>query len=159
MPGAMSDDELELLITVVLGADDRHSAHTACAGLLERIGGRLVTAADCSDEEPGCWSVSIARRTGETGRHTAALSRAVRTFLRELGPDFARQHVSCEPPTAWSVVDEPESIGRLVPGGERLLVEAWFDDALAALPPTGAGAGQNGGAPAETAHPDHQKST
>ncbi|WP_344127612.1 hypothetical protein [Saccharopolyspora halophila] len=155
----MGNDELELLVTVVLAADDEHSAHTACADLLERTGGRPVTAADCSEEEPGCWSVSIARRTGETGRRTAALSRAVRTFLRELGPGFARQRVSCEPPTAWAVVDEPESIGQLVPGGERLLVEAWFDDALDALPLTGASAGRNGSAAAEVTHPGDLKST
>jgi hypothetical protein len=157
MPGAMSDDELELLITVVLGAEDETSAHTACANLLDRIGGRPVNAADCSDEEPGCWSVSIAGRAGETGRHPAALSRAVRGFLRELGPGFSRQRVSCAPPTAWAVVDEPELVAELVPGGERLLVEAWLDDALDTLPLSGAGNDTN--AATETAHPDHQKST
>lgn len=154
MPGAMSDDELELLITVVLGAEDENSAHTACAHLLDRIGGRVVDAADCSDEEPGCWSVSLAARTGETGPHPAALSRAVRGFLRELGPAFARHRVSCAPPTAWTVVDEPELIGELVPGGERLLVEAWLDDALDTLPLSGA---STAGAAADTAHPDPQK--
>jgi hypothetical protein len=33
--------------------------------------------------------------------------------------------VSCEPPTAWTVLDEPENIAELVPGAERLLIEAW----------------------------------
>ena len=154
MLGAMSDDELELLITVVLGAEDENRAHTACANLLNRIGGWVVNAADCSDEEPGCWSVSLAARTGETGPHPAALSRAVRGFLRGLGPEFSRHRVSCAPPTAWTVVDEPELIGALVPGGERLLVEAWLADALDALPLSGASTAGTGHA---AAHPDPQK--
>ena len=154
MPGAMSDEELELLITVVLAAEDENSAHAACANLLSRIGGRVVNTADCSDEEPGCWSVSLAARSGETGPHPAALSRAVRGFLRELGPEFARHRVSCAPPTAWTVVDEPELIGELVPGGERLLVEAWLDDALDALPLSGASSANDAHA---AAHPDPRK--
>ncbi|MFC7341297.1 hypothetical protein [Saccharopolyspora griseoalba] len=152
----MTDDELELLITVVLGAEDETSARTACADLLDRVGGEPVNAADCSDEEPGCWSVTIAGRTGETGRHPAALSRAVRGLLRELGPGFARQRVSCAPPTAWTVVDEPDLVAELVPGGERLLVEAWLDDALD-LPLLGAG--NNAHTATEIAHPDPHKST
>jgi hypothetical protein len=117
--------ELELLITVVVGADDERSAHAACRGLVQRIGGRIVASGDCSDEEPGCWSVTISRASAETGQHVAGLSRAVRNFLRELGPDYARHRVSCEPPTAWTVVDHPDLVDDLVDGGERLLVEAW----------------------------------
>ncbi|MBB5153763.1 hypothetical protein [Saccharopolyspora phatthalungensis] len=117
--------ELELLITVVVGADDEQSAHAACRDLVQRIGGRIVASGDCSDEEPGCWSVTISRASAETGQHVAGLSRAVRNFLRELGPGYARHRVSCEPPTAWTVVEHPDLVGDLVVGGERLLVEAW----------------------------------
>ncbi|GAA0511940.1 hypothetical protein GCM10011581_02190 [Saccharopolyspora subtropica] len=119
------NSELELLITVVVGADDGRSAHAACRDLVNRIGGRIVAAGDCSDEEPGCWSVTISRRCAETGHHVAGLSRAVRNFLRELGPDYARHRVSCEPPTAWTVVEHPDLVEALVVGGERILVEAW----------------------------------
>ncbi|WP_190818912.1 hypothetical protein [Saccharopolyspora pogona] len=117
--------ELELLITVVVAADDEPSARAACRGLVQRIGGRIVASGDCSDEEPGCWSVTISRGSAETGQHVAGLSRAVRNFLRALGPDYARHRVSCEPPTAWAVVDHPDLVGNLVGGGERMLVEAW----------------------------------
>ncbi|MEU6269345.1 hypothetical protein [Saccharopolyspora shandongensis] len=117
--------ELELLIIVVVAADDETAARTACRDLVRRIDGRIVASGDCSDEEPGCWSVTISRASAETGQHVAGLSRAVRNFLRELGPDYARHRVSCEPPTAWTVVEHPELVGDLVAGGERLLVEAW----------------------------------
>ncbi|MGP4021071.1 hypothetical protein [Saccharopolyspora sp. 5N708] len=117
--------EIELLITVVVGADDERSARAACRGLVQRIGGRIVASGDCSDEEPGCWSVTISRACAETGQHVAGLSRAVRNFLRELGPDYARHRVSCEPPTAWTVVDHPDLVADLVDDGERLLVEVW----------------------------------
>ncbi|MCI2423146.1 hypothetical protein MOQ72_37580 [Saccharopolyspora sp. K220] len=122
--------ELELLITVVVGADDERSARAACRGLVQRIGGRIVASGDCSDEEPGCWSVTISRACPESGQHVAGLSRAVRNFLRELGPDYARHRVSCEPPTAWTVVDHPDLVGDLVDGGERLLVEVWAGGSL-----------------------------
>ncbi|SFS55998.1 hypothetical protein [Saccharopolyspora flava] len=121
--------ELELLITVVVGAQDEASARQACEGLLRRVGAEVVTVADCSDEEPGCWSLTMSRGTGETGWHVAALSRVVRNFLRELGPEYARYRVACAPPTAWSVVDDPELIGELVPAGERLLIETWSEEA------------------------------
>ncbi|MDI2031610.1 hypothetical protein QFW96_23480 [Saccharopolyspora sp. TS4A08] len=121
--------ELELHITVVVGAQDEASAREACEGLVRRIDGRVITAADCSDEEPGCWALTMSRGTGETGWHVAALSRVVRNFLRELGPDYARHRVACAPPTAWSVVDDPELVGELVPAGERLLIETWSEEA------------------------------
>lgn len=120
---AMVEDELELLITVVVGADDAHRAKSSCGPLLERAGGRVVSCADCSDEEPGCWSVTISRAAETSGAGQAALSRAVRNFLRELGT--GQSSVSCEPPTAWAVLDDPEVVGDLVNGGERVLVEAW----------------------------------
>ena len=120
---AMDEDELELLITVVVGADDAHRAQSSCGPLLERAGGRVVSCADCSDEEPGCWSVTISRAAETSGTGQAALSRAVRNFLRELG--IAHPRVSCEPPTAWAVLDDPDVVGGLVGGGERVLVEAW----------------------------------
>ncbi|MGW1679838.1 hypothetical protein [Saccharopolyspora sp. NPDC002376] len=125
-----NNNELELLITVVVGADDERSARTACRELVQNVGGRVVASGDCSDEEPGCWSVTISRDCAETGQHVAGLSRAVRNFLRELGPDYARHRVACEPPTAWTVVDHPELVGALVSGGERLLVEVWAGDSL-----------------------------
>ncbi|RRO15392.1 hypothetical protein EIL87_15100 [Saccharopolyspora rhizosphaerae] len=121
--------ELELLITVVVGAQDEASTRAACADLLRRVGGEVVSVADCSDEEPGCWSLTMSRGTGESGWHVASLSRVVRNFLRELGPGHARYRVACAPPTAWAVVDDPELIGELVPAGERLLVEAWSEEA------------------------------
>ncbi|GAA4851747.1 hypothetical protein GCM10025787_38830 [Saccharopolyspora rosea] len=128
MPLAMAEDtELDMLITVVVAADDEQAARTACRDLVHRTGGRIVDCADCSDEEPGCWAVAIRRDCAESGRHVAALSRTVRNFLRELGPDFARHRVSCEPPTAWTVVDHPDLMGDLVEGGERMLVEVWSD--------------------------------
>lgn len=118
--------ELELLITVVVGADDDHTARAACRDLTEELGGRIVESGDCSDEEPGCRSVTIARAGESATDHVpATLSRAVRNLLRRLGPEFARHRVSCEPPTAWTVVDNPELVTKLVTGGERLLVEAW----------------------------------
>jgi hypothetical protein len=36
--------------------------------------------------------------------------------------------VSCEPPTAWTVLEDPDTVTALVPGAERLLVEAWYGD-------------------------------
>ncbi|MDA3625944.1 hypothetical protein OU415_10885 [Saccharopolyspora sp. WRP15-2] len=125
-----NNNELELLITVVVGADDESSARAACRELVQKVGGRVVASGDCSDEEPGCWSVTISRDCAETGQHVAGLSRAVRNFLRELGPDYARHRVACEPPTAWTVVDHPELVDALVSGGERLLVEVWAGDSL-----------------------------
>ncbi|GAA2783639.1 hypothetical protein [Saccharopolyspora taberi] len=119
------NNELELLVTVVVGADDERSARHACRGFVQRFGGRIVESGDCSDEEPGCWSVTISRSSGAPDTGPGALSRAVRNFLRELGPDYARHRVSCEPPTAWTVVDNPDLVGELVDGGERVLVEAW----------------------------------
>lgn len=125
-----ADTELELLITVVVAAVDDEAARTACQGLLTRVDGRVVESCDCSDEEPGCWSVTIGRDRREDGPQTgsAALSRAVRNLLRELGPSFARHRVACAPPTAWAVVDDPELMGEYVSGGERLMVEAWEGD-------------------------------
>lgn len=124
----MDDTELELMITVVVGAETERDARHACQGLLDRVGGRIVECGDCSDEEPGCWSVTINRSGGTAGDGlgSVALSRSVRTFMHELGPEFAAQRVACEPPTAWTVVDNPDLVESLVTGGERLLVEAWL---------------------------------
>ena len=130
------DTELELLITVVVAAGDERAARAACGDLLHAIGGRIVESGDCSDEEPGCWSVTISRASGESGQYigAAALSRTVRRFLRELGPSYATHRVSCESPTAWTVVDNPELVGALVDGGERMLVEAWLGGPVLPIP-------------------------
>ncbi|MCP2262044.1 hypothetical protein LX15_005776 [Streptoalloteichus tenebrarius] len=121
------DEELELLVTAVVAADGAAQARAACRALQERVGGRVVETVDCSDEDPGCWSVTVRVTPGERVGSTAAaaLSRSVRSLLRALGPGFATGRVSCEPPTAWTVVDDPDLVALLVPGGERLLVEAW----------------------------------
>jgi hypothetical protein len=124
-PAMPSDTELELLITAVVGAADEAGARACCEPLRQRLGARVVECLDCSDEEPGCWSVMLGRGGPGGSAHPGALSRAVRTLLRELGEDFARLRVSCEPPTAWTVLDDPELVQQLVDGGERLLVEAW----------------------------------
>lgn len=131
----MVDDELELLITVVVAAENESQARNACLGLVGLGGGRIVEAGDCSDEEPGCWSVTISQPSPEraAASDAGALSRAVRTFVRGLGADVSMPRVSCEPPTAWTVLDEPDLLAQLVPGGERVLVEAW----LGASPMTG----------------------
>ncbi len=123
----MVGEDLELLITAVVAADDGKQARAACAALLRRVGGRVVRAFDCSDEEPGCWSVTISRVSGEraTQNVAGALARAVRTFVRQLGDEFPTPRVACEPPTAWTVLDDPALLDGLVPGAERLLVEAW----------------------------------
>ena len=123
----MVGEDLELLITAVVAADDEQQARAACADLLRQVGGRVVRALDCSDEEPGCWSVTISRVSGEraTQNVAGALARAVRTFVRQLGDEFPTPRVACEPPTAWTVLEDPALLDGLVPGAERLLVEAW----------------------------------
>jgi hypothetical protein len=123
----MRRDGLELLITVVVGAEGDGQAREACHALLHRIGGRIIESSDCSDEEPGCWSVTISQYHADlaTPVDNASLANAVRRFMRGLGPDFATSRVSCEPPTAWTVLDDPELVEVLVPGGERMLVEVW----------------------------------
>ncbi|MFJ6669904.1 hypothetical protein ACIQMJ_02215 [Actinosynnema sp. NPDC091369] len=123
----MVGEDLELLITAVVAADDDRQARAACAALLRQVGGRVVRAIDCSDEEPGCWSVTISRVSGEraTQNVAGALARAVRTFVRQLGDEFPTPRVACEPPTAWTVLEDPALLDGLVPGAERLLVEAW----------------------------------
>ncbi|WP_238598315.1 hypothetical protein [Saccharothrix sp. ALI-22-I] len=123
----MVGDDLELLITAVVAADDEQQARAACAALLRRIGGRVVRVFDCSDEEPGCWSVTISLLSGEraTQNVAGALARAVRTFVRQLGDEFPTPRVACEPPTAWTVLEDPALLDGLVPGAERFLVEAW----------------------------------
>ena len=119
-----------LLITVVVEAADEQQALAACDALISATGARVVDARDCSDEEPGCWAVVITRPSPEKATHnvSAALARAVRTFVRGLGDGFPTPRVACEPPTAWTVLDEPELISALVPGAERVLVEAWTGD-------------------------------
>jgi hypothetical protein len=124
----MSDGiKLELLITVVVSATDDRSARASCLPLVRRVNGRIAESADCSDEEPGCWSVTIGRAAGQA-RHwpgSTALSRAIRELLRELGLAYTRQRIACEFPTAWTVIDDPDLLAPLVTGGERILVEAW----------------------------------
>src|SRR4030081_3511994 len=123
----MRRDGLELLITVVVGAEGDGQAREACRALLRRIGGRVIESSDCSDEEPGCWSVTLRQYNGDPAMPVgnASLANTVRRFMRGLGPGFATSRVSCEPPTAWTVLDDPELVEVLVPGGERLLVEVW----------------------------------
>ncbi|PRY46497.1 hypothetical protein [Umezawaea tangerina] len=123
----MAEEDLELLITVVVGADDEQQARDACAGLVRRVDGRVLQVGDCSDEEPGCWSVTIGATSGEQVTHgvAGALARSVRAFVRLLGDDFPMPRVACEPPTAWTVLDDPDVLDPVVPGGERLLVESW----------------------------------
>lgn len=122
----MGAEDLELLVTIVVGAADEQQARAACEELVSRAGGVVVAARDCSDEEPGCWSVAITVTTDEKATHSVsgALGRAVRTFVRGL-EGFPTPRVACEPPTAWTVLDDPDLIDVLVPGGERILVEAW----------------------------------
>ncbi|WP_394614053.1 hypothetical protein JNUCC0626_29775 [Lentzea sp. JNUCC 0626] len=126
----MDQDDLVLLITVVVEAADEHQARAACDALLTRAGAQIVDARDCSDEEPNCWAVVITRPSTEKATHNvaAALARAVRTFVRGLGDDFPTPRVACEPPTAWTVLDEPALISKLVPGAERVMVEVWAGD-------------------------------
>ncbi|AOS65786.1 hypothetical protein [Actinoalloteichus hymeniacidonis] len=152
----MVEDRFELLVTVVVGAENERRARAACQGLLSLAGGRIVEAGDCSAEEPGCWSVTIRRSAEVTASEdeAATLGRAVRRFLRRLGPKFANSRVACEPPTAWSVIDDPELLGTVIPSGERLLIEAWSDDSALPLDTTpvagpasaesGPGAGESG---------------
>jgi hypothetical protein len=123
----MADEDLELLITVVVGADDEQQARDACAGLIRQVGGQVVEAGDCSDEEPGCWSVTISAPSGErvSENVAGALARSVRAFVRLLGEDVPMPRVACEPPTAWAVLDDPDVLEVLVRGAERMLVESW----------------------------------
>jgi hypothetical protein len=134
----MGEEEFELLITVVVAAHDNEHSRRACQLLLDQIGGAMVGSRDCSDEEPGCWAVTIRRRSGVTAvpGDPAGLARAVRVFVRGLSPKAGVPQIACEPPTAWTVLDDPELIAELVPGGERMLVEAW-SGVTAQLPPTG----------------------
>jgi hypothetical protein len=121
------DESIELLVTVVVAAEGEEAARDACEQLCWQVEGQIVDSADCSAEEPGCWAVTIAVPTDERATYNMAapLARAVRRFVRSLGPNQSIPRVSCEPPTAWTVLDEPESIAQLVSGAERLLIEAW----------------------------------
>lgn len=121
------DESIELLVTVVVAAEGEEAARDACEQLCWQVEGQIVDSADCSAEEPGCWAVTIAVPTDERATYNMAapLARAVRRFVRSLGPNQSIPRVSCEPPTAWTVLDEPESIAQLVSGSERLLIEAW----------------------------------
>ena len=121
------DDHVELLVTVVLAAEGERAARAACRNLVWQVDGRIVASADCSAEEPGCWSVTLRVPSEERATHhvAAPLARAVRQFVRGLGPEFVVPTVSCEPPTAWTVLDDPDAVQSLVNGAERLLVEAW----------------------------------
>ena len=123
----MGAEDLELLVTIVVEAADEQQARAACEPLVSRVDGRVVEARDTSDEEPGCWSVAITVASDEKATHSVsgALGRAVRTFVRRLGDGLPTPRVQCEPPTAWTVLDDPDLINGLVPGAERILVEAW----------------------------------
>jgi hypothetical protein len=124
------DNTVELVITVVVVVDDEQAARGACAELVFRISGQIVDITDCSAEEPGCWAVTISLASDErpTTNLAGALARAVRQFVRELTPGLPMPRVACEPPTAWTVLDDPDIIGALVPDAERLLIEAWHGD-------------------------------
>jgi hypothetical protein len=124
------DDHVELLVTVVLAAETDQAARSACGHVKWQVDGRIVATADCSAEEPGCWSVTMRVPSEERATHNIAapLARAVRQFVRGLGPDFVVPRVSCEPPTAWTVLDDPDAVMTLVEGAERILVEAWYGD-------------------------------
>lgn len=124
------DDHVALLVTVVLAAEHEQAARSACSQLMWQVDGRVVETADCSAEEPGCWSVTLRVPSEERATHNVAapLARAVRQFVRGLGPDITLPRVSCAPPTAWTVLDDPDAVTALVPGGERILVEAWYGD-------------------------------
>jgi hypothetical protein len=124
------DDRVALLVTVVLAAGHEQAARSACAQLMWQVDGRVVETTDCSAEEPGCWSVTMRVPSEERATHNVAapLARAVRQFVRGLGPDVPLPRVSCEPPTAWTVLDDPDAVTELVAGGERILVEAWYGD-------------------------------
>ncbi|GAB2734721.1 hypothetical protein GCM10027174_04490 [Salinifilum aidingensis] len=117
-------------ITAVVGAESASAAVDACSALAELLSGEVAGAVDCSAEEPGCWAVTI-RRAGaaSSGAQPAevTLSGAVRRMLRALGAPLARGQVHCAPPTAWAVLEHPELLAELVPGGERLLLEAHSD--------------------------------
>lgn len=121
------ENRVDLLVTVVLAAGDERAARQACQELRWHVDGRIVEATDCSAEEPGCWSVTMRVPTEERATHQVAapLARAVRQFVRNLGPAFPTPRVACEPPTAWTVLDDPDAVDGLVSGAERLLVEAW----------------------------------
>jgi hypothetical protein len=123
---AMTDDRVALLVTVVLAAEGERAARAACQELVWQVDGHIVESADCSAEEPGCWSVTLRVPSEERATHNVAapLARAVRQFVR--GLNVAVPTVSCEPPTAWTVLDDPDAIEPLVAGAERLLVEAWY---------------------------------
>jgi hypothetical protein len=122
------DDHVALLVTVVLAAEDEDQARSTCQDLVWQVEGRIVESTDCSSEEPGCWSVTLRVPTEERATHNVAapLARAVRQFVRGLGREFVMPTVSCEPPTAWTVLDDPVAVQTLAEGAERLLVEAWF---------------------------------
>lgn len=124
------DNTVELVVTVVVVVDDEQAARDVCEELVFRISGRIVDITDCSAEEPGCWAVTISLASDErpTTNLAGALARAVRQFVRELTPDLPMPRVACEPPTAWTVLDDPGIIGALVPEAERLLIEAWHGD-------------------------------
>jgi hypothetical protein len=121
------DESIELLVTVVVAAEGEEAARDACEQLCWHVEGQVVDTTDCSAEEPGCWAITIAVPTDERATYNMAapLARAVRRFVRSLGPNQSVPRVSCEPPTAWTVLDEPENIAELVPGAERILIEAW----------------------------------
>lgn len=126
------DPKLELMVTVVLTASDERQARAACQRLLDRVGGIVTHAADLLDEEPGCWTVTTtllrtAPPAGD-GSQAEVMTAAARLLLTEIDPALNGE-LTCEPPTAWAVIDNAEAVGAVVDGGERLMLEVWFGTA------------------------------
>jgi hypothetical protein len=121
----MTETKLELLVTAVIVADTEHKALAACRPIAHLIGGHVLETRDCSDEEPDCWAVTITRRTPWRDDRPVrlALTEAVRLAAQQLGVHASS--VACEPPVAWTVLDDPALVNVVGQGVERLLIEAW----------------------------------
>ena len=121
---AIAEDLVELLLSVVVTAETDEQARESCERLVRLIDGWVVRTQDCSDEEPGCWSVTIAKMW--PGDATSP-SEVIRDFVRTLGDEVPEPRVAFDAPTAWTVLDDPELLDQLVSGAERILVEAWTE--------------------------------
>ena len=146
------DNTVELVVTVVVTVDGEQAARDACEDLAFRTDGRIVEVSDCSAEEPGCWAVTISLASDEhpTNSLAGALARAVRQFIRGLAPDAVLPRIACEPPTAWTVLEDPDVIDVMAPKAERLLIEAWYGDSPYSL---GLGTGPDVPAPENPVRP------